>query len=156
MRLLPAAASTIVLLLASTAAIAAPPKACDLLSSQQAAQVWGGTLDPGNDLTKTGIGCLFNRPADQWIMIQLTDVHNWGANSAKIFKMTNTLPPSDHPETIPNLGELNVYSQAPGGDTRLSFYQRGYSVIVTVRGSTNPKLKDTLIQAARQMLPKLP
>ena len=50
----------------------------------------------------------------------------------------------------------SAHSQAPGGDTRLSFYQRGYSVIVTVRGSTNPKLKDTLIQAARQMLPKLP
>jgi hypothetical protein len=150
----------LLLLLTAASAHAAPPKACDLLSQSAAAQIFGGPLDPGQDVAGKGITCSFNRPHDEFILLQLNNVHNWGTNAPKLFPILAGIPQGGTGAAIPNLGEMNNFTTSEPDpykrfDSVLNIYAQGFWIILTVRGSTNPHLKDAMIQAGRQMLPKL-
>ena len=150
-------------LLASTAAAsAAPPiKPCDLLSQSAAAALWGGPVDAPHE--RGALMCEYNRLHDEWVLTQLYDAHAWGSNAPMMFKMLlGGTPTGGTGEPIPGLGELATFTSAspePDGkvvDYMVSVYGRGHALKITVRRSTNPHLKQDLIQAARQMFAKLP
>jgi hypothetical protein len=151
---------TTALLLATTAAAhAATPKACDLLSQSAASSLWGAPLDSVTPLGDAG--CNYSRPHDEWVMTQLFDASAWGANGPKLFNMLiGGTPQGGTGEPIPGLGELATFTTSSPDpdktfDSMVAVYARGHAFKITVRRSTNPHLKQDMIQTAKQMLAKL-
>ena len=149
-------------LLASTAAAraATPVKPCDLLSQSAAASLWGGPVQTPMD--RAGAGCMYSRDHDEWILTQLYDAHSWGNNAPMIFKMLlGGTPDGGTGEPIPGFGEMATFTSAspePNGkvvDYMVSVYGHGHALKITVRRSSNPHLKQDMIQAAKQMFAKL-
>ncbi len=137
-------------------AFAAPPKACDLLSTADAAKLWGGPVSAGVDRGKNGLMCQFDREHDEWVLVMVIDASSWGANSKKLFDMMAKGTPDQGSEAIPNLGEGAYFnkSSAASNDNALRFLHHGAFITLTVRYSKDPHIKDDLIQVAKQMIAK--
>jgi hypothetical protein len=152
---------TAALLLSTAAAHAATPvKPCDLLSQSAAASLWGGAIESVRPLGE--VGCSYERPHDEFVLTQIYDAHSWGSNAPMMFKMLlGGTPSGGTGEPIPGLGEMATFTSAsPEADGKVvdymvSVYGHGHALKITVRRSTNPHLKQDLIQAAKQIFAKL-
>jgi len=152
------------LLVDSSSAFAASPKPCDFMNAQAAASIFGASVDAGRaeDLDMGSQQCVFdhNDPAAPGqIAFGLIDINamaaSMGANSTAILPIIKQSATGQKFETIPSLGEWNLYSWDGQIGYSLTVIYRGKVLSIHSSGSKNPNLKTAVVQAMRQALQKL-
>jgi hypothetical protein len=141
----------------SGVALAAPAKACNLMTRQAAAAIFGGPVDPGvGGDTSVGDICEYNGPGShQQVSVGLIDTKTYGLSPAAVFKIATAQASTGHTsETISGLGESNLFIASPT-DSSISVLYHAKILTVGATGSKNPGLKAALVQAARQILGKM-
>ena len=150
------------LLLSSHRAEAAPIKACDFMTVQTAASVFGATVGAGREetLPMASQQCIFahDNPASPGeITFGLSEVNAMaaamGSNVASITRIVKSTVETNA-ETLPSLGEWNAYGWNGLTDYTLTVIYHGKVLTLGSSGSKNPNLKAAIVQAMRQIMQK--
>jgi hypothetical protein len=130
---------------------AASPKACDLLSSQMAVVLAGG---PVTDHMDAGFLCLY--PSDSAGTQVSLSVTNASASDADSYMQAKGgAGPGDAYESIPGLGDQNLF--VVGANQKHSFivFYHNKEVFLFVHRKMTPELKAAMIQAMKEIIPKI-
>jgi hypothetical protein len=154
---LPLFAVSLLLLSASAAAVAAPFPACNLMTQQTAAGIFGGPVGAGRVEMGTAAvsDCRFDAENGGFAEIGVMDLKAFGMPTAEMFKMMATQPnPGHQVEQIAGLGESAFIVLGPD-DATLNILIHDKALIVSTSKGKSAGIKAALIATARQAIGKV-
>jgi hypothetical protein len=153
MRIQPASTIAVILfalLIATNAAYAAPPNSCDLFNPQAAATLFGGPLQPPMPV---GTMCMYTNASGPVITLSVSPAP--GPAGANFVRAKIGAGPGDTTESIPGLGDQNLFDARPNGWNVLTVFSHQKMLTFSVKKHLSPALKAAMIQAASQIIAKI-
>ena len=153
MRIQPAnsiAVALFALLVATTAAYAAPLNSCELFNPQAAATLFGSPLQPPMPV---GTMCMYSNASGPVITLSVSPAP--GSAGADFVRVKMGAGPGDTTESIPRLGDQNLFDARPNNWNVLTVFSHQKMLTFSVQKHLTPALKATMIQAARQIIAKI-
>jgi hypothetical protein len=144
------AGALLVLLVAPPAAYAAPPNTCELFNPQAAATLFGGPLQPPMPV---GAMCMYTNASGPVITLSVSPAP--GSAGADFVRVKMGAGPGDTTESIPGLGDQNLFDARPNGWNVLTVFSLQKMLTFSVQKHLSPALKAAMIQAARQIIAKI-
>jgi hypothetical protein len=150
MSILSARSVAVALLIVSAAAYAAPQKTCDLFNPQAAAALFGSPLQPPMQL---GTMCMYTNASGPVITLSVSPAP--GSAGADFVQAKIGAGPGDATESIPGLGDQNLFDSRPNNWNVLTVFFHQKMLTFSVQQPLSPALKAAMIQAASQIIAKI-
>lgn len=144
------ATALLILVIAATTALAAPVNSCELFNPQAAATLFGGPLQPPMAM---GTMCMYTNASGP--VVQLAVGPASGASGADFVKAKMGASPGDATESIPGLGDQNLFDARPNNWNVLTVFYHQKMLVFSVQKHLTPALEAAMIQAVRQIIAKI-